>query len=97
MKKRNLGGLARPQAENDQHGASALVVEVDENVVEHERHGFVRAGVPLETGEAKRQIQLVARAVAQRVDADGRAVWRATARTSPPPSASESKPTRSAR
>ena len=51
-------------AEDLERGLGALVVEMHEDVVDHEGNGIVVLGVPFERRNAERQEKLIARAVA---------------------------------
>ena len=51
-------------------GAGAVVIEVHQDVVEDDGHRIAVLGVSLEGGDAQREVELVARAVAHRLDPD---------------------------
>jgi hypothetical protein len=51
-------------------GAGSLVVEVQEHIVEHERHGFVAREVALEARQPEREVELILRALTQARDLD---------------------------
>ncbi len=63
-------GFARKFAQYGQRSARTSVVEVDENIVQDERNGFVVVEMPFEAGDPQGQKQLIARSVAQSVDRD---------------------------
>ena len=71
--KQNLGVLAEV-AQGSQRADGAVVVEVDQQVVEDQRHRFVIGEMKLQASQAEGEKQLVASAFAEASDGDC-AIW----------------------